>query len=87
MAQEYVDISSHPDAAVGQNRPAPQGLAKEIRWQRCVACRGNQPLPRAAPPQRISLANHDEPEWSESALVVKSVRQPEGEDRPPEFIR
>ncbi len=71
LAQEYVDISSHPDAAVGQNRPAPQGLIRQVCWQRYVACRGNQPLPRAAPRQQTCLINHDDPDWSESALGVE----------------
>ena len=30
---EYVDISNDLDAAVGQNRPAPQGSHGQVHWQ------------------------------------------------------
>ena len=56
-AQEYVDISSALDVAMGQNRPAPKGLPWKAPWQRRSACTGNQPALRAAPPHGAFQGN------------------------------
>ncbi len=55
------------------------GSRQETRWLRCSPCRGNQPLLRTAPVQRVSWRDQGDPEWPESALtgLYKGVALPD----------
>ena len=55
--------------------PPRKGLRQETRWLRRGTCRGNQPLLRAAPFQRVSCRNQDDPERLESALKHPPLRR------------
>ncbi|MGQ4827424.1 hypothetical protein, partial [Enterococcus faecalis] len=47
MAQEYVDISSHLDAAMGLLGQTPKGWQNGFHLGPKCACKGNQPSPCA----------------------------------------